>query len=521
LLRLKPNNVQQIFLDEIGYVECGTLEARRDIVLKARQHGMSTLILAMLYAETVNNPHTYTAVFSQDQLSTERLFQIVKRYHDNCPEHKKKQAKYESKQEFYWPSIDSYFFVGTAGAKQKAGRGGTINLVHCSEVAFWDNAEDLVAGLLETVPESGNIFVETTANGVGTWFYEEYQRAEQQKSEFQAHFYGWNLSEEYRISKPTDDEIPKTKEEITLVNKYGLDDEQILWRRNKVLRLKDQFPQEHPINADEAFLSSGLNYFNMLKLAEATPHCRPASEIPVPARYPNLKRISQQASETDRLSAKNAPNEELCIYQAPVHGKRYVISADPAEGIRDEGDHDYCSTDVLDYETWQQVAHLHGRWETHVYGALLAELYRWYNNGMLLVERNNHGHSVINTLLNVEDIPRFGAMEFGGLYFHEEYDGSTKKRTAKPGWPENPKTKIQLLNNLATAIDDDTVRVYNKDTLRELKLFSKLPNGKFGPEGHNHDDRVISLGLAVCGCLVTFKEKTASKSRIVRRGGYV
>ena len=82
LKKLIPNEVQEIFLEQIEYMDYGKLEGRRDIILKARQLGFSTLLLAMLYCDTVNNPHTYTVVMAQDQQSTERLFQVVKRYHD-------------------------------------------------------------------------------------------------------------------------------------------------------------------------------------------------------------------------------------------------------------------------------------------------------------------------------------------------------------------------------------------------------------------------------------------------------
>lgn len=518
LKKLIPNEVQEIFLEQIEYMDYGKLEGRRDIILKARQLGFSTLLLALLYCDTVNNPHTYTVVMAQDQQSTERLFQVVKRYHDNCPPHKKIQAKYESKRELYWPSIDSYFFVGTAGSKEKFGRGGTINNVHGSEVAFWDNAEDIVAGLLETVPASGNIFLETTANGVGNFFYEEYTNAEKGLNEFSNHFFPWFYSSEYRIPASTPLEL--SDREKLLVDKYNLDDEQIAWYRLKGLRLKELLVQEHPSSAEEAFVSSGMGFFNHEHIMDMYKVVRHSENVQVPAKYFNLRAVPQSEITEEQLVMRGAKNQELIIYKKPVPGRNYVIGADPAEGIRETGDHDYCSAHVMDYETWEEVAHLHGRWEPNEFGTLLAELGRWYNFALLAVERNNHGHSVINTLLNVEGYDR-KYTEFGGLYYYEEYDGTTKKKFARPGWPENMKTKTQLLNMLAAAIEEKTASVNSKDTLDELRMYSKLPGGKFGPEGNNHDDRVISLALCIMLCHTKIRSGKRKGSRLIKRGSLV
>lgn len=513
LRKFEPNEVQELFMDEIGFDPDSRLEGRREIVLKARQLGFSTLILGMLYCDTVNNPHTHTVVIAQDQLSTERLFQMVKRFHDNCPPHKKIQAKYESKRELYWPSIDSYFFVGTAGSREKFGRGGTINNVHGSEVAFWDNAEDIVAGLLETVPASGNIFLETTANGVGNFFYEEYQKADKGLSEFRAHFYPWFYSSEYRV--PVAQPLVLTDREAALASRFGLDDSQIAWYRMKALRLKDMVVQEHPSTPEEAFVSSGMGFFDHQTLMEMYAACRAPEQVQVPARFFNLRLVPQNARFGPE--SNSSKNQDLQVFSKPVPGRRYVVGADPAEGLRDTGAHDYCSAHVLDYETWEECACLHGRWEPHEFGVLLAELGRWYNFALLAVERNNHGHSVLNTLINSEGYERKYA-DFGGLYFHEEYDGSTRKRSAKPGWPENVKTKVQLLNMLAGAVEEKTLRVNSKATLDEMRMFSKLPGGKFGPEGNSHDDRVISLALAVMLCHTKVKTKKNKGSRLVKKG---
>lgn len=473
------------------------------MLLKARQFGFSTLILGMFFCDTVNNPNTQTVIIAQDKDSTQKLFQIVKRYQDNLPIHKRIPLKYDTKTELYWPSIDSYFVVATQGAK-KVGRGGTINNVHASEVAFWDNADEILAGLMQAVPEDGNIFCETTANGINNWFYDEYTNAQDGRSAFKAFFFPWFQHSEYHAKKLSNGQnFVATEEEEAFKERYDLSREQLIWYRNKTIELKDKVVQEYPSNAEEAFVSTGSSYFNKEALKVHLERVDAPLEVSVPIRWREV----------------NVP--EIKIWKLPVVGHRYVIGADPAEGIRDNGEHDYCSADVIDYDTWEQVAQLHGQWDTHQFGLMLGALGGWYNNAMINVERNNHGHAVLNSLMHSVGYPHNDRKTISGLYMHEEYDSTKKTMNRRPGYPSNVKTKVLMLDTLATDIEEHTIHIRARESVRELMAFSKLPGGKFGAEGKAHDDRVTSLGLAVVCLRVRLRAVVKQPPKRIREGGYV
>jgi hypothetical protein len=475
-----PNTVQRAYLDVLlpEWEESPVgLVGRREILLKARQFGFSTLILALLFIDTVTHPHTQTVVIAHDTESTERLFQMVHRFQRLLPAAHQKPTKYSSRRELYWEGIDSYFFVGTAGAGQ-FGRGGTINNVHGSECAVWPDARDLVSGLLQAVPVDGNVFLETTANGLGNWFSEEYEAAEHGDSAFTPRFHGWQEHEEYQAEPEPGFTV--TEKEGTLQQAYGLTLPQLAWRRGKVRELREKFPQEYPANPREAFLTSGNPYFDREYLDQLSALLQGPEHEPVGALRPAL------------LIPCGA---HLSIWKPPVEGRRYVIGADTAEGIDEWGDHDFDAADVFDVETWEQVAHLHGRWDTHDYGLLLAALGRWYNTALLCIERNNHGHAVINAAMHAADYPQMRHGEWTGLYLHEEYDEHKKLATRRPGWPTTTKTKFFALDSLASALIDRDLKLHSRQTVGELITFVKLPSGKAGGEGRRHDDRVTSLAL--------------------------
>jgi hypothetical protein len=154
---------------------------RRNIVLKARQLGISTYVAARFFVDTITRPGTLTVQVAHDQESAEQIFRIVHRFLETMPDLFKSGVLRTSRantRQLVFPELDSEYRVGTA-ADPNAGRGLTIHNLHCSEVARWprDGAATL-ASLRAAVPPGGCVTLESTPNGAGGVFYDEWQRAE-------------------------------------------------------------------------------------------------------------------------------------------------------------------------------------------------------------------------------------------------------------------------------------------------------------------------------------------------------
>ena len=487
-IRFELNPVQILYLDQLcprwregDYKLTGT----KEIILKARQFGFSTLILGLFFLDTIQAPNTSTVVIAHDADSTERLFRTVQRFYESLPEAVRPRTKFANRREYLWPDLDSSFFIGTAGAKE-FGRSNTINNVHMSEVGMWKDGEEIVSGLLQAVPMGGNVFAESTAKGLGNWFHSEYTAAERHDSVFTPRFFGWHQHAEYQLPLEAGETFVPTDEEHKLIDAYGVSYEQLKWRRMKVKELRDLFPQEYPANAREAFLTSGNPYFDRKKLGELSDRLQSAEGEPAAVSIPR---------EHEKL-CREQRNGKLQVWQPPQEGRRYVIGADTAEGLNDNGEADFDSADVFDAETWEQVAHLHGKWDTHEYGLLLAELGRWYNTALLGIERNNHGHAVINAAMHAAAYPLQRPGSGSGLYCHEEFDEKKAVKSRRPGWPTTVKTKFFALDSLATSLEEDALKLHSRHTVSEMLTFVKLPNGKAGGEGKCHDDAVMSCAIA-------------------------
>lgn len=230
----------------------------RALILKGRQQGCSTYVGARYYHRTTMAEGIRTFILTHEDAATQNLFEMVNRYHEHCPAHMRPTTGAANAKELFFDTIDSGYKVGTAGTKG-VGRSSTIQLFHGSEVAFWPHADTHAAGVLQAVPDEDGteVILESTANGIGNLFHQKWRDAERGIGDFIAIFVPWYWQEEYR--KAPADDFTLDEEEREYAGLYGLSDEQMAWRRNKVAELKDAnlFKQEYPATAAEAFQMSG------------------------------------------------------------------------------------------------------------------------------------------------------------------------------------------------------------------------------------------------------------------------
>lgn len=242
-------------LAEVGYI--------RALILKGRQQGCSTYVAARYYHKTSMNKGENAFIVSHEEKSTNSLFKMVKRYHDHnvlAPSTKASNA-----QELIFGRLDSGYKLATAGS-QDVGRGNTARLLHGSEFAFWANAQSHLAGLGNTIPSGekargSEIILESTANGLGNAFHLMWQEAEAGKGEYIAIFVPWFWQDEYR--SPVRENFELSDADRKYQAAYGLDDEQMQWRANKISEYGKGFAwlfdQEYPATAALAFQTSTQN----------------------------------------------------------------------------------------------------------------------------------------------------------------------------------------------------------------------------------------------------------------------
>lgn len=237
----------------------------RVIVLKGRQQGCSTYVEGRFMWRTTHERGVRAYILTHEDDASQNLFSMAKRYFAHLPQFVRPSTSASNAKELIFNKLDSGYQIGTAGNKS-VGRSQTNQYFHGSEVGFWPNAAEHAKGILQTIPDAAGteVIYESTANGVGNFFHQQWKMAERGEGEFIPIFVPWFWQDEY--AKAVDIDFNETDLERTIANQYNLTPEQMYWRRLKIVELsadgsngEKAFKQEYPSNAAEAFQLSGDN----------------------------------------------------------------------------------------------------------------------------------------------------------------------------------------------------------------------------------------------------------------------
>ena len=467
--RLKLN-AAQIILNNAVEAQIASEGKVRVIILKARQQGLSTYTGGYLYFSVSQRKASKAMVITHHSDSTRALFDMTKRYHENCPEILKPHTKYSSRREISFDVLDSSFVVATAGG-ESIGRGETLTHVHASELAFWQKSTALENwnGLTQAVPNTAGtaIFVESTANGISGIFYDLWKGAVDGSNGYVPVFIPWFVDPEY--IEPVPAQFERTPDEIDLAAKYDLSDGQLMFRRRKVAQNGlDLFRQEYPSFAEEAFLTTGRPVFNPDKLH---------------SRLSETEELKQRlALESDEWT-DNARGE-LSIFRPHVEGEQYVIGADVSMGVRGG---DYSCAQVLDSKK-RQVAVFRAHVHPDYFAKVLFALGEYFNEAMIIVENNSHG---------ILTCTRLGKdMAYPNFYTETQVDKLTDRETLKLGFTTTSKTKPLIIDQLRATVRDDELELNDKVTIREMLTYIVTESGSMEAESGCFDDCVMALALA-------------------------
>jgi len=267
-------NKAQLYIHERAEKQLRERGFVRMMILKGRQQGASTYIAGRFYYKATGMTGSKIGILTHEQTATDNLFNMVRRYHDNCPGLLKPSTAADSAKELWFDKIDVRYQISTAGAKA-TGRSSTIQLFHGSEVAFWPNAAGHMAGLGQALPmEPGTEgYLESTANGIGNLFHTLWQNAVRGESEYEAVFVPWFWEDGYTKEVPKGFELDSDEAEYR--DAFNLSYGQMVWRRMKIATDFGNdialFNQEYPATAEMAFMAGSKKaLISPILVSEAT-----------------------------------------------------------------------------------------------------------------------------------------------------------------------------------------------------------------------------------------------------------
>jgi hypothetical protein len=430
-------------------IEFEKRRGQRNIVLKARQMGITTWAAARFFVKTITSPGTLTLQVAHTREAAEEIFRIVHRFVDWLPEGLRDgplRTGRANVRQIVFPELDSEYRVVTAGDRN-AGRGSTIQNLHCSELARWpgDPAETL-AGLRAALTPEAELILESTPDGMGGCFHDEWLRAAE--TGMVRHFFPWWNEPRYQAQAV--DPATLSEEERALMQRRRITLEQIAYRRQIRSDFRGLAAQEYAEDEESCFRASGEAVFE-LEAIDAR-----LAELPEPV--------------------ERRRNSELEIWLPAVAGRQYLVAVDPAGG---GSAGDYSAIEVLEMESGLQCAEFAGHLGGLELARLICELAAEYGQAWVVVERNNHGSGVLAYLDAPCGYPR--VYRQGGL----------------PGWLTTSLSRPAALGRLASALVDEPERFMSRRLLGECRSFVRLKNGSAGARAGTHDDRVMAMAIAL------------------------
>ena len=503
----------------------------RKILVKARQWGGTTYIAGRFIWNCWRNKHKHAQVVAHTQSATEKIFKMYQTYVDNLPLEMRPQTRSLSSTEIAFdnpskdpverqrnPGLGSSIGVFSAGGRG-ALRGSTVQYLHCSEVPSWEDPKKFMLAALATVPNEDElrmdteVFIESTAEGIGDWFHQKYQAAKN-KAEgevFEAVFIPWYLHTKY--SRQVGYDLVLTEEERRLVEdehpewqyvnpatgSKRLSVEQIAWKRETLRTGCDgdllQFQQEYPLTDEEAFVSKGACYFNvdMIQIRQkALANVHPIFTGELEVRVEGSPADRDWNSKVDlelRYGAIIAvPTEagRLRVWRKPEEGHKYVIVADVSEGYRSS---DYSVVGIFDKKDGFQCATFRSRIDPHALGDVYILMARYYNDAYGSPEVNAGGLACLK---------RLQQLHCRHLHQRKEYEKRSVDPIFKVGFRTTPALRSMILAQAARMFRDDEVVINDPFFLGEMLTFVEDPDsGKYEAQDGCFDDCVMTLAI---GC---------------------
>ena len=476
----------------------------RVILLKARQWGGSTLVqLYMAWMQIVRHTGWNSLICGHLHLtskSIKRMYNLLLRHYPRElleeADEPLRFAKLEGQPNVQQISSRDCLVLTGSARSEDAARGYDISMAHLSEVAFWkasamhspDDVVRSVCGSVALKPDT-IIVLESTANGVGNYFHDEWLRTQMGRSDKAPLFVPWNEIGIYRQEVDDVQALWDTMDEYErwLWDK-GCTLEQINWyhSKRKEYHSHSLMMAEYPTTPTEAFTATGNHPFAPEHLDRLEKNCLPEPLLTGDIQADGLTGCDAKVN----VHLVAASNGLLKVWERPekdcaVHA-RYMVVVDV--GGRSQGS-DYSVIAVWRLPNGSRLPAIVAQWRGHIDHDMLAwkamQLAVFYNNGLLVVESN--------TLTN--EAARAGESDYILEKLRHCYGNVYQRATDKPGFHTNVKTKGQAIAALVGAVRDGRYVERDQDAVNEMREYQDKGGGRYGAPPGKHDDILMTRAI--------------------------
>jgi hypothetical protein len=418
---------------------------RFNIISKFRQGGLTTVTILWGLWRCLFKLDQQIMVLSKTDREAIGSGEIINRAVNNLPSWmnpKNKDKWNDHHKEFSETGGNLFFYT------PQAARGRALTYLIIDEAAFVPKMEEHWKAMYPTISTGGRCIVISTVNGLGNWYQETYYNAKEKKNKF-------NIIDLDYWEHPEYNNKNWVKDQKAQLGTKG-------WLQ-EVMR---------------SFLGSGETYINSEKIGHLDKKTRD--------NFPVRKLFSKWNNKGDKTELSNEDWERgaMWVWKEPVDGHEYILGADCAEGVGDDGDSSCFQ--IIDSATLEQVAEFYSNLiPPHLFAQVINEVGIYYNTALVAIENMAPGGAVISNLQN--------ELHYENLFYDEK-----KRSTPKAGIVTNRTTRPILLEALQHRILNDTLTVNSPRFVTELKTFIYSAQRKRAEaQKGKHDDAIMAMSVAL------------------------
>lgn len=443
---------------------------RYNVILKARQMGISTLVAAYSLWMMLFNNDKKILVVSLKRDVAKNIVQKVKYAHDNLPVWMREEKVEDPKLALGLANGSKIFAESTS---TDAGRSESLSMLIMDEAAFIDNANELWSAAKATLDVgNGRAIVLSTPKNVGSWFHKTWNSA---------------ITGAEKTGSNPEEWVGQGDNEFHPIKLHWSlhPHRDSAWRKEQD---RIMGPDKAAREFDCDFSSSGDNVIDMQILDWYEDNT---------AEEPRERRLVQGS-------------QDLWVWEDPKPNEQYVLSADVARG---DGS-DNSAFQILSVDNIDQKMEYRGRIPPDVFANLIYAHASYYNDALVVIERDDLGFQVLqelidrrykNILYTSNDLSLIDVKnpsEFGG-------------GKMKPGLDTNRKTRPIIVNKLKEFMRKKHCNVRSSRLIEELRTFVWKDNGKPEHMKGFHDDTVMAMafGLWVRDTAIKYQHKLTEMTK--------
>lgn len=428
------------------------------IILKWRQLGITTYACIDNLDEVIMHKNLNACIVAHKLDKQRDIFKKVEYAFDHFPNRILLDEWLFIKPETRFKNASEIFLKTNSWIKVNLdSRSWTFQRVHITELAFRDDAEEMLTWTLPSVPDEWwEVIIETTANWVWNYFHTLRQNNwNNPEAEWDCLFLWWWLETTYAHNMDTNEPLV-LPDELKHLNQPMIDwtiltEDQKRWYYSQWKTLWDSVFQEYPNTPDEAFLNTWDPVFN-------------------------LNTVKQYATLPFRIDTEY---KDLRIYQPPKY--KYCLFGVDTSWWWDSWD--YSSIRVRDQDL-NLLAAYYWHHEPDELCQIIDRLFKLWYMGILGIESNN---TWIWTLTKAKEYPRYSM-----IYTETTVDRKTNRKTKKIWWNTNSKTRPLLISDYKMLVREWLLP--NIDEPLRHEMFHFVYNESQRPEASKweHDDAIMS-----------------------------